>query len=269
MAAGGSGTRLGVIGWPVVHSRSPEMQNAALRAAGLEHWRYQLLPLPPERLAEAVAAMQGAGFRGANVTIPHKEAALALANSASPAARAIGAANTLLFEAGGTVIAHNTDAPAMIAALPLDVRGRSAIVLGAGGSARAAVWALRDAGAGEVLVWNRTAGRARRLVDELGGRAVERPEPAELLVHCTSSGLDAADSTFKQLPLSVDELSGYRCVVDFVYSDRDTALVQAARAASVPVIDGLELLLGQGALSFELFTGRPAPLAAMRAALGR
>ncbi len=261
--------RLGVIGWPVAHSRSPQIQNAALRAVGLEGWRYQLLPVPPERLAETVPALQAAGFRGVNVTIPHKEAVLALADEATERARAIGAANTLVFGAGGKVSADNTDAPALIASLPFPAAGASAMVLGAGGAARAAIWALLDAGASEVLVWNRTASRAQALALALGAVAVEVPRPADLLVHCTSSGLDASDSTFEQLPLSIDDLSRYRCVVDLVYSQAQTPLASAARTRSIAVVDGLELLVSQGALSFERFTGLAAPVAAMRAALGR
>jgi shikimate dehydrogenase len=259
-------TRLGVLGWPVAHSRSPAIQNAALQAAGLTDWRYQLLPVPPELFGETVRALPGAGFRGANVTLPHKEPALELADSATARARAIGAANTLVFEHEGGIEADNTDAPALIAALPFSVDGKTALVLGAGGSARAAVWALLDAGAAEVKVWNRTPERARRLCIEIGGTPVHDADPADLLVHCTSSGLDAAEDSFKQLPLSADGLTRYKCVVDFVYTDAGTPLVQAARARSIPVVDGIELLVGQGALSFERFTGHTAPVDAMRSA---
>jgi shikimate dehydrogenase len=260
-------TRLGVLGWPVAHSRSPAMHNAALRAVGLSGWRYQLLPVPPDLFEETVRALQGAGFRGANVTIPHKEAALVLAGEATARARAIGAANTLTFADDGTIEADNTDAPALIAALPFSPSGRSALVLGAGGSARAAVWALLDAGAREVRVWNRTPERAIRLAEELGGVAVESATPGDLLVNCTSVGLDAPPSEFKSLPLRADDLEGFRCVVDFVYSDEETELVRSARLRAMPVVDGLELLVAQGALSFERFTGRPAPLDVMRAAV--
>src|SRR5580692_6128894 len=148
--------RLGVLGWPVAHSRSPAMHNAALRALGMEDWRYQALPVPEDLLIETVGAMGQLGFVGANVTIPHKRAALVLAEQASEAAKAIGAANTLMFAPDGTISAENTDAPGLIAALDESPRGISALVLGAGGSARAAVWALREAGASEVSVWNRT-----------------------------------------------------------------------------------------------------------------
>jgi shikimate dehydrogenase len=242
------------------------MHNAALHAVGLGGWRYQLLPVPPELFAETVRALPRAGFRGANVTIPHKQAALALADEASDAARAIGAANTLVFDQAGAICAENTDAPGLIGALPFPPAGRTALVLGAGGSARAAVWALLSAGAADVRVWNRHPERARELCAELGGRPVSRAEPADLLVHCTPVGLDGDPAALKQLPLEADELSMYQCVVDFVYTHAETPLVQAARALAVPVVDGLDLLVGQGALSFERFTGVGAPVQAMRAA---
>jgi shikimate dehydrogenase len=264
-------TRLGVLGWPVAHSRSPAMQNAALAAAGLTRWRYQLLPAVPELFAELVAALPGTGFRGANVTIPHKGAALAVATAPTDRAWAIGAANTLMFEPGGEIVADNTDAPALVAALPRPIAGRSALVLGAGGSARAAVWGLLDAGAREVRVWNRSADRARQLADELGA-VVLAPAPgaeelrADMLVNCTSVGLDGSDP-FDRLPIGADDLAEYDCVVDLVYTAAGTVLVAAAHQRAVPVVDGLELLVGQGALSFARFTGRPAPVEAMRAAV--
>ena len=257
--------RLGVLGWPVAHSRSPAMHNAALAAVGLAGWRYQLLPVPPERLADTVRALPAAGFRGVNVTIPHKQAALALADEATARASAIGAANTLSFEAG-RIVADNTDAPALIAGLPFSAAGKTALVLGAGGSARAAVWALTDAGAAEVRVWNRTPERAARLCAELGGTSVATAVASDLLVNCTSSGLDASEAMFKSLPVDADDLIGYRCVIDLVYSRSETPLVAAALARAIPVLDGLEILVGQGALSFERFTRRPAPVDVMRSA---
>jgi shikimate dehydrogenase len=256
-----------VVGWPVAHSRSPAIQNAALQAAGLTGWRYQLLPIPPELFAETVPALSTAGFRGVNVTIPHKEAALTLATDPSPRAEAIGAANTLIFEPDGRIAADNTDAPGLIGALPIRPSGKTALVLGAGGSARAAVWALLDAGAREVMVWNRTAQRAQALTAELGGRPVERAEPADLLVNCTASGLEPRADAFKTLPLVADDLTSYECVVDLVYSDTETPLVQAARVRRVRVVGGRELLVRQGARSFELFTGRAAPIELMRRAV--
>lgn len=256
--------RLGVLGWPVAHSRSPAMHNAALAAAGLRGWRYQHLPVPPELFAETVRALGAAGFAGANVTIPHKEAALAVATDASEAARAIGAANTLTFGPGGAITADNTDAPGLLAALG-DERPRTAMVLGAGGSARAAVFALVGAGA-SVAVWNRTSERAAQLAAGLGARAVAVPEPADVLVHCTSVGLQAGSHPFKELPLDADALREYPCVVDLVYRSPSTDLLREAARAGARTVDGLEVLVRQGALSFERWTGRPAPLDAMRAA---
>jgi shikimate dehydrogenase len=259
--------RLGVLGWPVGHSRSPAMHSAALAHLGLDGWTYQKLPVPPELFAETVRALPAAGFRGANATIPHKPAALALATEATTRARTIGAANTLRFEDDGGIRADNTDAPGIVAALPAPPAGRTAMVLGAGGSARAAVWALIDGGAAEVAVWNRTAARAQALASELGARAVATPEPADLLVHCTSTGLDARDHFFKAIPLAADHLDGYSCVVDLVYrSGSETALVAAARARGVATVDGLEVLARQGALALESWTGQAAPVDVMRAA---
>ncbi len=244
------------------------MQNAALRAIGYVDWRYQLLPVPPELFEQTVNALSAAGFVGVNVTIPHKHAALALCDQPSARARAIGAANTLVFERDGTVAADNTDAPALIAALPFPMRGRTALVLGAGGSARAAVWALLNAGAAQVSVLNRTPQRARALCDELGGGTpVRSVAAADVLVHCTPVGLHAGAGR-DLLPLDAAELGQYRCVVDFAYRDGGTPLLRAARALGIEAVDGLQLLIGQGALSFEQFTGQAAPVVAMRAALG-
>jgi shikimate dehydrogenase len=254
--------RLGVLGWPVAHSRSPAMHNAALRELGLADWIYQRLPVPPELFDETVRGLPAAGFVGANVTIPHKPAALALADIATDAALAIGAANTLTFR-GGLIHADNTDAPGLLAALDADMSAKTALVLGAGGSARAAVHALTSAGA-QVSVWNRTPERAR----ELGVAVVDPPLPAaDLLINCTSVGLDATDSTFKVLPLTADALGVYATVADLVYhADGDTELLAAAREEGCRIVDGLEILVGQGALSFEAWTGRPAPRPTMRKA---
>ncbi len=282
--------RLGVLGWPVAHSRSPAMHNAAFAALGLDGWRYQRLPVPPPLLAETVRALGQAGFRGANVTIPHKQAALQLADSASEAARQIGAANTLSFGDDGSIVAENTDAPGLIAALGLDVAGLTALVLGAGGSARAAVWALLREGA-EVCIWNRTPERASALAAQLGARAVRSPQPADLLVNCTSVGLrlsaesgepparigqrppapipDSAREAeaLNQLSLNADQVGGYPHVLDLVYADEETPLLAAARRAGVHAVGGAEVLVAQGALSFRIWTGLQAPREVMRAAV--
>ncbi len=261
--------RLGVLGWPVGHSRSPAIHNAALAALGMSDWHYQRLPVPPELFAQTARALGQSGFVGANVTIPHKQAALALADSASEAAGAIGAANTLTFAEDGTIAAENTDAPGLIAAIGEPLAGRRALVLGAGGSARAAVWALREAGAAEVLIWNRTHERAAELARELGASAVAEPRAAELLVNCTAVGLAAAagrDGELEQLALTPALLGEFATVVDLVYGEGETKLLAAARAAGARTLDGLEILVAQGALSFELWTGREASLQAMREA---
>jgi shikimate dehydrogenase len=255
------------------------MHNAALRALGMDliGWRYQALPVPQELFTETVRALGAAGFVGANVTIPHKQAALALADEASVAATEIGAANTLCFAADGTISAENTDAPGLIAALGSSASEPfgglpahpSALVLGAGGSARAAVWALREAGAREVSVWNRTPERARALAAELGVRAVSAPVPAELLVNCTSVGLERSASEpegLNQLGLTFDQVGEYSYVADLVYRSGATQLLAAARAHGARTLDGLEILVAQGALSFELWTGREAPRDVMRQA---
>jgi shikimate dehydrogenase len=168
------------------------MHNAALAHLGLEDWRYQKLPIPPEAFAETIRALPDQGFAGVNVTIPHKEAALALADAATDTARAVGAANTLTFSEDGRIEADNTDVQGLLDALA-PVRspaGARALVLGAGGAGRAAVHALVTAGAADVMVWNRTPERAESLCREIGGRPVSAAEPADLVVQCTSVGLD-------------------------------------------------------------------------------
>jgi shikimate dehydrogenase len=253
--------RYGVLGWPVAHSRSPAM----FRALGLA---YQLLPAPPELFGEIVRGLGPAGFGGANVTIPHKEAALALADEATPRARAIGAANTLTF-ARGTVQADNTDAPGFIASLPEPPAGRTALVLGAGGSARAVVWALCDAGA-TVRILNRTHERAQAIAAEVGGEAVTATLDADLLVNCTSVGLGCSSSgevpDFKKLPIAPDDVGKFSCVVDLVYRPGGTDLQRVARERGIPTVDGLEMLVQQGALSYEAWTGSAPDLAVMRQA---
>jgi shikimate dehydrogenase len=264
---------LGVLGWPVAHSRSPAIHNAAFAALGMAGWRYQRLPVPPALLAETTRALRLSGFVGANVTIPHKQAALAIADHASETARAVGAANTLTFTEDGAVAAENTDAPGLISALGTSPRGMRALVLGAGGSARAAAWALREAGAKEVSIWNRTTERAEALASELEVRFVAAPEPADLLINCTSVGLDPAversaseDQALNQVGLTFDQVGEYSYVVDMVYRSGFTPLLAAARAHGSRTLDGLEILVAQGALSFQLWTGREPPLDVMRRA---
>jgi shikimate dehydrogenase len=253
----------GVLGHPVSHSRSPAMHNAAFRELGLD-WRYVKLPVPPELFEETVRALPASGYRGANVTIPHKLAALAVADRASAAAHAVGAANTLSFEDGG-IEADNTDAGGFLAALGEPPAGLRALVLGAGGAARAVVWALREAGAAEVSVWNRTPERADELAAALEARAVHRPEPADIVVNATSVGLGEADSA-ADLPL--DGLAAPGAAVELVYrgDGSETPFAGWARAGGARVVDGVEVLVRQGALSFQRWTGLEPPLDAMRAA---
>lgn len=277
--------RLAVLGQPISHSRSPRMHNAALRELGLAgEWGYEAIELAPEEFAGGVHRLVAAGFVGANVTIPHKHAALRIADRVSAAASEIGAANTLSFT-DGSIRAENTDAPGLLAALESDPSGRRAIVLGAGGAGRAAVWALREAGA-EVSIWNRTAERAAALAADLGVKnAGSGPlgslAGVELLVNATAIGLEPASGAgsvagrdgpgsgqaLKDLPFAVDQVGDQMVVVDLVYGAAETELVRVARERGARTVDGLEVLVRQGAASFEIWTGSEAPLATMRRAV--
>lgn len=258
--------RLGVFGWPVHHSRSPVMHGAALRELGLEHWTYQKLPVPPDAITGAIAGLRDAGFAGANVTIPHKHAALAAADATTAAAREIGAVNTLTVLDDGTLEGDNTDAPGLIDVIGRPLGGATAVVLGAGGSARACVWALREAGCARVAVWNRTAERARELANDLGVDAVERVGGADVLVNCTSVGLHDPERTFELLPLTEADLGDHGTVVDLVYRAGGTPLFTAAGAAGARAVDGLSFLVAQGARSLERWTGRDVSRAVMETA---
>jgi shikimate dehydrogenase len=255
-------TLAGVLGFPVGHSRSPAMMNAAFRELGLD-WRYVKLPVPPARFAETVRALPGSGYGGANVTIPHKLAANELADERGAAAAAIGAANILVF-ADGRIEADNTDAPAILDALGEPVTGRTALVLGAGGAGRAAAWALREAGAA-VAVWNRTPERAERLAAELDVEHARGPRPADVLVNATAVGLlgETEERVLEELPLAGVEAG---TVVDLVYGEGPTALSLWAARGGARVVDGLEILVRQGCRSFERWTGYAPPLETMRRA---
>jgi shikimate dehydrogenase len=269
--------RLAVLGQPVAHSLSPAMHTAALDELGLAgEWSYEAIEVSPDDLDSVVRSLPGAGFVGANVTIPHKGAALELADAVSERARAIGAANTLSFD-GGRIEAENTDAPGLIAALPGPPGGRRALILGAGGAARAAAWALADAGA-EVAVWNRTAERAEVLARELGVGVIEPDDAAptlpterfDVLVNATSVGLqppDRAGDDLKALHLDADSFPESQLVVDLVYADSETELAGAARAGGAYVVDGREVLVRQGAASLRIWTGEEPPLETMRSAI--
>jgi shikimate dehydrogenase len=250
-----------VAGWPVAHSRSPAMHNAAFAALGMHDWLYTRLPLAPESFAEAVRALPASGYRGLNVTIPHKEAALGLADSASDAATQIGAANTLTLR-DGAIEADNTDAQGFLDALGEPLAGRSVLVLGAGGAARAVIWAAREAGAGEVLVWNRTEQRARLLAADFGVEAVAQPRRADVLVNTTSVGLAGSADDLPLARALEPEL-----VADLVYGPSDPPVTAWARERGARITDGLDVLLHQGALSFVRWTGKDPPLDRMREAI--
>lgn len=259
------------------------MQTAALEALGLDgEWSYEAIDIPPEEFAGGVRALAGDGFVGVNVTIPHKEAALAVATEATDAATEIGAANTLSF-GEGLIRAANTDAPGLLAALPGPVSGARSLVLGAGGSARAAAWALVWEGA-VVEVWNRTPERADELVRDLthaaaaGAREdIPRLAPVshdqawagsyELIVNCTSVGMQSGDGDpFDQLPIDPERLSEKITLVDLVYAGGETRLVSEARARGATAVDGLEVLVRQGSESLRIWTGEEPPLDVMRKA---
>lgn len=269
--------RLAVIGHPVAHSRSPVMQEAALeelRRQGLEgDWSYVPLDFSPNDFARRVRAMPGEGFVGANVTIPHKEAALRLADEASPAAKAIGAANTLSF-AAGKIHADNTDAGGLLSALKerrVGPSGVRALVLGAGGAARAVIWALAKRGA-VVYVWNRHEGRARDTYDQLGqnidlgGAPVESPKQENygIIVNTTSVGLHGENPS-EHLPIDPSKLGGH-VVVDLAYSDGPTELIEAAKEAGATTVDGIDILVHQGARSLKIWTDLEPPVDVMREA---
>jgi len=266
--------RLAVIGHPVAHSRSPAMQNAALAELGLaDQWHYEAIDVVPVWFAELVASLEAVGFAGVNVTVPHKVAAFEAATDLSEAARAIGAANTLTFDRG-IVTADNTDAVGITAAIGEPLDGKQALVLGAGGSARAAVWALREAGAG-VLIHNRTTARAEALAAEFGATAAPRIDAIadfDLIVNATTLGLEQANThafvpeDLKQLPLDADAIHERQVVVDLVYGSYETALASHARGRGARVIDGLEVLVHQGAASLRIWTGHDPPIETMRRA---
>jgi shikimate dehydrogenase len=263
--------RLAVLGHPAGHSRSPAMQNAALADLGLGgDWHYEAIDVTPEEFADRVLGMEKEGFAGANVTVPHKRAALDLADEASDRAREIGAANTLSFS-DGRVAADNTDAAGLLGSLPEDPGGKRALVLGAGGAARAVVWGLVGAGA-EVGIWNRTNERAAALAAELGGATVEPGSdgllPAanyELIVNTTTVGM-SGEGALAELHLTAAALSPAHTVVDIAYGEVETGLLGAAREAGATVVDGLEMLVRQGAESLRIWTGREPSLEVMREA---
>lgn len=263
-----------LIGDPVAHSLSPAMQNAAFAAMGLPH-RYELMRVAADDLGAAVQRVRGADVLGANVTIPHKERIGRLLDAVEDGAQRIGAVNTL-FKRGGTLRGDNTDGGGFgdaLADMDVDVSGRRVLLLGAGGAARACADHLLRAGA-DVRLSDRTPKRAEALAREVvpaeAGRAfgVLASAPRSLdgydvVVNATSLGLHDED------PLEGVELPRELTVVDVVATAEETPLMRRAKASGCVAVDGLLMLLHQGARAFRLWTGLDAPVTAMRAALPR
>jgi shikimate dehydrogenase len=269
----------GVIGDPIGHSRSPALHGHWLRRYGITG-HYVPLRVAAADLPQSIAALGQLGFRGVNVTIPHKEAALRLADHASSAARSIGAANLVLFQPDGTIRADNTDGAGFLAHLRLaapDWRPDQGpvLILGAGGAARSIAHALIDAGAPLVRIANRTASRADTLADALGPAALSVGWPVDpqiwaasaLIINTTSLGMQGQPA----LPIEADTIGPGKVVADIVYAPLETPLLAAARARGAVAVDGLGMLLHQAVPAFEGFFGhRPVVDAALRAAvLGR
>ncbi|MEW6429329.1 MAG: shikimate dehydrogenase [Thermodesulfobacteriota bacterium] len=253
----------GIIGWPVTHSLSPLIHNAAFAACGLDK---VYVPLPVRDVAPAMAGMRGLGLRGASVTIPHKQAVIDHLDDLDPVARRIGAVNTLVVGDDGRITGYNTDWLGANRALAEQVplAGSHVLLVGSGGSARAIGFGLREAGA-RVTVANRGVDRGKLLAAELGADFLPLAEiagcDATVLVNATSLGMAPdADAT----PVAGGLLGSFAVVMDIVYAPLETRLLREAKAAGCRVIDGLAMLLYQGVAQFELWTGVAAPVAVMR-----
>jgi shikimate dehydrogenase len=260
-----SGNNLaGVIGWPIHHSLSPLIHNHWLKQHGIAG-AYVALPIAPKNFVQAVSAMPLMGFAGANVTVPHKEAAFALSVSLDEDARATGAVNTLLFREDA-IHGRNTDVRGFTAALAEALGNNAAAqgpvaVLGAGGAARAVIVALGRAGAPEIRIVNRTKDRAEALAAELGGKSPITPvawgdwrrafDGTRLLVNTTSLGMSGKPA----LALSLDDLPDKAAVADIVYNPLETALLTAARERGHHTMDGLGMLMHQAAPAFAAWFG--------------
>lgn len=266
----GSTHVVGVIGWPVDHSLSPVIHNAAFAASGLD-WVYVALPVPPDSVAEALAGIRALGLLGANVTMPHKTAVADLLEDLTEDARRLRAVNTIVVGAE-RLEGHNTDAPGFDRFVRREAgfepEGRSALLFGAGGAARACALALAGAGLGLLRVALRDPARASDLRETLEGfeTAIDvvpfddaSARPVELIVNATPLGRRG-----EELPLP--PLGPEVLAIDLLYRPRRTPLQAAARAAGGSGFGGMGLLLNQAALSFELWTGQPAPLEVMSAA---
>jgi shikimate dehydrogenase len=272
---------LGIFGWPVAHSKSPQMHEAAARALGIA-LRYERFAVEPAGLAEAVQEKHRAGIDGYNLTVPHKQAVIELLDEVSPAALAIGAVNTVVRD-GERYVGHNTDAPGFVRALEeagVAIDRRRVSIVGAGGAARAAVVGLADAGAAEITILARRVEQAESLVSSLAAHAscplqARGLDAAEgcfatttLLVQATSATLGSnpnAEAFAEALPIAA--LPRDAAVADMVYQPLETTVLAAANARGLTTVDGLGMLLHQGAIAFELWTGLQPPLDVMRNAL--
>ncbi len=278
MIPSGKARLAGVVGWPVEHSLSPRLHGYWLDHYGVDG-AYLPLAVRPDDIAQALEALPAFGFRGVNATVPHKEAALAACHEVDSLARRIGAVNTIRVE-GGRLLGSNTDAFGFLENLKEgtpDWRAEAApaVVLGAGGAARAVVAGLLDAGAPEVRLVNRTLSRAEAIADALGGPVAPVPwdrrgaalAEAGLLVNTTTLGMAG------QPPLDLDlsELPADALVTDIVYAPLVTPLLELAMARGNPTVDGLGMLLHQARPGFEAWFGvRPEVTPALRAfVLGR
>ena len=257
----------GVAGSPIAHSLSPLIHNAWLDAAGLDGAYVPFAP-SPAGFAAFVLGLRGGVIAGLNITLPFKEAALALADAPTPAALAAGAANLLLFAPDGAIIADNTDGLGLLAAFAeqapgFDPRAAPVVILGAGGAARGAAAAFLAAGAPQVRVLNRTLARAEILAEALGSRVSPLPlsdatsafDGAGAVINATSAGL--SDTGGLEMPL---EATGADCVVmDMVYKPLVTPFLATAQALDRRTVDGLAMLIGQARPAFTAFFGQPPP----------
>ena len=275
--------QIGLLGYPLAHSISPVFQQAALDYYSLPV-RYTARPTPPERVPDEVQRLRGEEHLGANVTVPHKERVRALLDGHDSWAEAVGAVNTIVRE-GQRLIGHNTDSYGFIRGLRENggfmPEGRSVLLLGAGGAARGAAFGLVEEGVASLTIANRTEGRARSLADDLRtaganvavitvdeGALAPVAARVDLIVNATSVGMSHGGSEGRT-PLPGHLIPAEALVYDMVYSPKETPLLAEARKAGARALGGLSMLVYQGAASFELWTGREAPIDVMfRAAEG-
>ncbi len=267
--------RIYLLGYPLGHSISPAMHNAALQACGLRGWQYEKLALPPDRMNEMLEALRAPDCPGANVTIPHKQAIIPFLDDLSETALKIGAVNTIV-KRDGKLIGENTDAPGFVQSLHergIHPRHARAFVFGAGGAAAAVAFALANEGAQQLVIVNRTAARAADLADHLHRNfpslelAVNRWEPlsrANILVNATAIGM-APQADASPLPPGQTVPRGV-FVFDLVYNPPETKLIREAAHIGERGIGGLDMLIYQAALSFQMWTEQEAPLQVLRAA---